>query len=178
MAWSDAARAAALEARRRNARRRKVPTVGQNRDEMARLLATPGKDGARLRARVGSNTLLAMAEREARHPSSELVGGMGGMTASRYAATARLHARLGQLVKRDSARHLEAAARLRGLRSQSMHEAAPGVFQRRDVFARTLKAARAQARRSGGDARYRNLHARVIAGRMVQAEFGPIGGRR
>lgn len=62
-----------------------------------------------------------------------------------------------------------------------MVEASPGVYQRRDEFAKTLKAARAEVRKRSTEvgARNRNVHARVIAGRTVQASIRKVlGGRR
>ena len=72
MAWSDAARAAAVLARRRRAdAQRRVPqTVGGNRAQMDAMLAS----SPRLKARISAATVSAMIERERLAPSSELYG--------------------------------------------------------------------------------------------------------
>lgn len=54
---------------------KKVPTVGQNREEMDAMLAASAKLRARVAAaKVSEETIQAMIERERIAPSSELVG--------------------------------------------------------------------------------------------------------
>lgn len=151
MAWSDAARRAAALARKAKGRRPKgrVPTVGENRDEMMAILHKAHARGE------------PWAIREAaRHASQRF----GEPFSPRVPSPATRAAMIQGEMRNPS-------FALYGNPKPGMVEAAHGVYQRRDEFAKTLKAARAEvrARSSETTAKGRNLHARVIAGRTVQA---------